>query len=239
MNLYSNLVGLVFLVAPALWLLFRTIEPYEKQLIERKLYLGFLGGAVLSAVAFAIEWLGQMRIGEGDMSIVGQPVIHIMIMVMALNHPRMRRHKENSFYGAALGLSFGATHGMLFLLAKGPNWIEPLDLALLIPALLGNTMFLGSVGAYIGFHTYAQEKLTFIARIWAVYVLYFLLFSLHYGVYLDWNDRNGQLLQGVLALALVLLGGLAYYHRYREHLKGVFVRRRRRRRPSKKQVASR
>lgn len=233
MNLYSNIVGLVFLVAPALWVLFRTIEPYEKQLIERKLYLGFLGGAVLSSVAFAIEWLGRMRIGEGDQTIVGQPVIHIMIMVMALNHPRMRKHKENGFYGAALGLSFGATHGLLFLLAKGPNWLQPLDIVLLVPALFGLTLFLGSVGAYIGNNTYSQNKMTFIARIWAIYVLYFLLFSLHYNIYLEWNDLTGKMIQGLLVLALLFLGGLAYFRRYDKGLKGVFVRRRRRRRPAK------
>ncbi len=217
-----------------MWVLFRTIEPYERQLVERKLYLGFLGGAALSVVAFAVEWFGQMRIGEGDQSIVGQPVIHIMIMVMALNHPRMRKHRENGFYGAALGLSFGATHGMLFLLAKGPNWLEPHDLVFLIPALFGMTLFLGSVGAYIGTHTHSQDKMTFIARIWAIYILYFLLFSLHYGIYRDWNDFTGRALQGILAFALIFLGTLAYYHRYLSSLKGVFVHRRRRRRPRKK-----
>lgn len=238
MGLPSNLVGLIALVAPALWVLFRTIEPYERKLTERKLYLSFLGGVPLAVVAFALEWLGNLRLEirtEGFLGLVAQPLIHTMIIVMALNHPRMRVHRENGFYGASLGLAFGATHGLLFLMAQGSSWLTLADLPLLLPALLGLTLFLGSHGAFLAHHTHARRRMTFVARAWAAYAGFTLLRWFQYyagesrtaeGI---WLGLTGYIIKVLLGLLLLGLGAWAYHYRYHQLLRPVFMRRRKRR----------
>ena len=54
----ANLLGMVVLFVPALWLFLRTIAPVEEQLEERKLYLACGGGTIFGTIAEALILIG-------------------------------------------------------------------------------------------------------------------------------------------------------------------------------------
>lgn len=240
------LIGLIGLVAPALMLVYyRTIEGFEQRLIERRLYLVWGGGVIFAVLVTLLEMLFGLRletgVKNGDAAIIAvvtQPVIHNMILVMALNHPKMRVCKENPFYGAGLGLSFGALYGTLVLFEgemKDLEWMNLETLPLLVPGLLGLTLFLGAQGAWLGQQTNRKESMTFIARAWGVYALFCLLrFFWFISDDIDLGETTGWAVKFAMGWVLVAIGGFHYLRQYRLTLRPVFVAppRKRHRRPA-------
>ena len=236
MNFPLTLVGLLALYVPALLVYFLTIERIEKRLEERKLYLAFGGVVILAAVVTMVEFLSGMRLegnAPGVISLVAQPTVHIMVLVMALNHQKMRATRQNSFYGAGLGLSFGATYATLVLMAEvqraqgaDESWLTFANLPLLLPGLLGLTLFLGAQGTYIGKETHKASQLTFVLRAWAPYAVFTVGRFFWYRADDIFDGNLGVFFKGFLSFFLLAVGAIGYQFRYQKTLKPIFLTRR-------------
>ena len=110
----ANLLGMVVLFVPALWLLLRTIAPVEEQLEERKLYLACGGGTIFGTIAEALILIGgfdqrSTKVGYAELMFV-TPALVLLVLWLGLRLRTFRDARHAAFYAAGFGLFFGAAH---------------------------------------------------------------------------------------------------------------------------------
>ena len=84
----ANLLGMVVLFVPALWLFLRTIAPVEEQLEERKLFLACGGGTIFGTIAEALILVGGFdlrspEVGYASLMFV-TPALELLLLWLGL-----------------------------------------------------------------------------------------------------------------------------------------------------------
>ena len=110
----ANLLGMVVLFVPALWLFLRTIAPVEEQLEERKLYLACGGGTIFGTIAETLIQLGGFdqrspNVGYAELMFV-TPALVTLLLWLGLRLHTFRNARHAVYYAAGFGLFFGAAH---------------------------------------------------------------------------------------------------------------------------------
>lgn len=164
------LVAAVTTIVPALGILFYLLNRYEGYFEDARVFfgltVGFFAGLVvafLENVLFAFDsdlFVAQAGIGTAFVLFVaGYGFVEAAAKTVVLGAGNFRRRKDTPYYGAALGIGFGAMVGLqavalgldrtqLLDRAIDGNWVLVLFLLLLSAA--GTVLTAGASGVWIG-----------------------------------------------------------------------------------------
>lgn len=204
--LHGNVLGLICYFFPALWLFVRTYEAYgERRVNQRKLWLGYGGGVVLAFFAQMIIQLGGIDI-DAAVELFVRPLVEMAFLYAGLNHRTFRQHREAGYYGAGLGLSYGATLATIRLIS-----IEEARGELELPGVLlvvatGMTMVLlhGGMGLWLADRLRQGSGIRVAGRLVLLHFAALLLYTLAV-------DNDHWVVDGGVLLALAMMSGVLYH----------------------------
>lgn len=124
-----NFIGTIICFVPAIAILYFVLDKYEGCYKEQKIFLSLLIGFFLGLISAIMEMFGfftlipKIEIIEGVRYVIYSPYIILSIFTIALfqngikslilSLERFRQSTETVFYGASLGLGFGALYSFV------------------------------------------------------------------------------------------------------------------------------
>jgi len=198
-------------IIPALFVLYFTLEGYEKNFRDSDIFLTFIGGIAVGTLVYFMEiWV--LAIFNYDVLLQAIDIILILSFAFALfehlaklvvlNLPRFQKDEGTVLYGASLGLGFAATSGAVFM--RYVNSLFSLD-GLYAGLLAIALMFLScATTMLLGIGIVRQERMKFlgIAALVGMVVWPPILFVIGYG-------PNGL----TAAVSLIFSAGIYLYVR--------------------------
>jgi RsiW-degrading membrane proteinase PrsW (M82 family) len=146
-------------IIPALLFLLVSVRGYEGYIIQKNIFLAFIGGIIIGFVAAILE------IYTGDVPIyiiLAYPIFEQLFKTIILNLGRLQEKRETVIYGLTLGLGFGAVSTSASIVRGTITAGDYLSLGLVVVGSCGIIMLQGATGVLIGFGVYKKELMKWV-----------------------------------------------------------------------------
>ncbi len=212
---YESLIAAAIGFAPAILLLFFTLQDYTYPRVEkpyfddRKMFGLFAVGIALGAVIFVVQRQFPL---EGLLIVL---FFEEALKLIILNLPRFQKKVDTSFYGVSLGLGMGSTIALgtiTFDLANAPLALGSLFILIIVSVQL--SLLSGATGGTIGIGVARGRPWPFFGQAVMVHLAYVLLM---YPFYLI-PSNMGESLLGYSSFAIATIFLASYYWYFRSRL---------------------
>ena len=142
-------------IIPALLFLLISVRGYEGFLVQKNIFLAFIGGIIIGFVAAILEIYAGVDVPIYIILVF--PIFEQLFKTIILNIGRLQEKRETVIYGLTLGLGFGAVSTSASIITGTISAGDYLSLGLVVIGSCGIIMLQGATGVLIGFGVYKKE----------------------------------------------------------------------------------